>query len=633
MMLKKFLLTWLCLPLLTALPLQISCAAPANASEPAAAEIQVADDLWALSQSFAGEAPQTADQAAPVPASPFAVTLRQQDQLMQITITMEPGSYIYRDSLKAGVNGQALQPDRLPAGTALTDIQGTHEVFYKELTLSYVLNPDFAGSEFKFSCQGCSADGICFPPASYTTTLQAFVTPPASAADGVAAGVWSATAAAPDDSRISPVPAAAADAAAQVQSLPAGGEDQQVLSQLDDNFILGLGLCFVLGLLLDLTPCVLPMLPVISAMAAGSAQSSRAQVIRQNAGYALGLCLVYTLLGLLFASAGAYLQGILQHPLFISAVALVLLLLALVCADVFKLPQAQRFNTYLQNFAARQERGRFGSALILGGVSALIASPCTSAPLAGALLYVMQTGSMVKGAAAFFCIGLGMAAPLFVVVLCGASLLRRCSRFSQQIRKLLAVLLVLAAVYLLRSLLPPTVAAAALAAAAALGLIYIGAAPALRHFRQKSYLPALLLAAVSLGLFQTIFQALAPRETPAGTQTFIAVDSLAELDCFNSEKVLLDFTAAWCTNCKAMEAGVFADPEFMQLAEQLDLTLVQFDITDVDDPRVQEAIDHFRLFGVPYVMVLDQGEVKAAAAGYQDLEQIRKLAVDALALN
>ncbi len=636
MMLKNFLFTLLVLPFTAVLYL---ASAAASAAEPAE-EIQVADDLWALSQSFAGEPLPAETQSAPSPASPFAVTLLQQEQQLQVSIKMADGSYIYRDSLKAEVNGLQLQPQMLPAGTKIEDIQGTHEVFFTELSLTYDLRSDFAGAEFKFSSQGCSADGICFPPATHTIRLQDFVpysssdTKPAAAvllpAEQAAGSTADTQTTAAPDPGVTPLQAAAAP---DVQNWSAGSEDQQVLSLLGDNFILGLGLCLVLGLLLDLTPCVLPMLPVISAMAAGSAHCSRAQVVRQNAGYALGLCLVYTLLGLLFASAGAYLQGILQHPLFIGAVSLVLLLLALVCADVLKLPQARRFNNYLQNFAARQERGRFGSALILGGVSALIASPCTSAPLAGALLYVMQTGSMAKGAAAFFCIGLGMAAPLFVVGLCGSSLLRRCGRFSLQIRKLLAVLLVIAAVYLLRSLLPPQLTAVLLAAVAALGLLFVGAAPAIQHLRQKSYLPALLLAAVSLGLFQTIFSALAPREAPAGAQTFIVVDSLEELAGFNADKVLLDFTAAWCTNCKTMEARVFSDPEFTQMARQLNLTLVQFDITDVDDPRVQEAIERFKLFGVPYVMVLDRGEVKAAAAGYQDLEQIRKLAADALALN
>lgn len=665
-----------------------SAARSASASD----GLTISSDLLQLSQSFGSSADSkaaaslaaAADAAA---AQPFQAELLQRGDLIEVQLQMAPGAYVYQESLKASGTNLSLETEavKLPPAVSHQDIQGDHQVYFDSLTLHYPVKncSNAAPAEFTFTYQGCDSAGICYPPAKVklavdtallsqdlsaklqqSSLLEQASAPAANSEYGTAAdaapAAKSSTAAhaitaikSPD----TPAADASSDTRPQAPAQPQT-QDGQILTVLSSNFALGLLLCFGLGILLDLTPCVLPMLPIISAMTAGSVNATRMQVIKQNIGYSAGLCTVYTLLGLLFASVGASLQGILQHPAFLITIALLLVICALACIDVLQLPLPQKFNNALQNFAGKRQQGRFSSAFILGGVSALIASPCTSAPLAGALLYVMQTGSLVKGAAAFCAIGLGMAAPLFIIGLFGSELIKKAGRFAQSIKKILAVLLTAAALYLVRTLLDDTLFALLMGLVIALGVFYIGFNNARGHLRSGQFLPMVLLTLVSLALWQNVYSLCAPTElsstssgTAAGTKTvsasiFTRIDSLSELKQYvqsagssenstgagaksegseEGRRILLDFTAAWCTNCKAMEKGVFASEEFAALAQERGLTLLQFDITDVDDPKVQEMISHFKLFGVPYLVVIEDGVPVRTAAGLQSLEEIKGL--------
>ena len=675
-----------------------SSSGSAASSAAASDGLTISSDLLQLSQSFGSSAdskaaasPATAADAAA--AQPFQAELLQRGDVIEVQLKMAPGAYVYQESVKASGTNLSLETEavKLPPAVSHQDIQGDHQVYFDSLTLHYPIKScsNAAAAEFTFTYQGCDSAGICYPPAKVKLAVDTALlsqdlsaklqqsslseqasAPAANSEDGTAADDAGAAPAAKSSTAAHAITAIkspdtpAADASTDTPQSPSQlqtqrqSQDGQILRALSSNFALGLLLCFGLGILLDLTPCVLPMLPIISAMTAGSVNAPRVQVIKQNIGYSAGLCTVYTLLGLLFASVGASLQGILQHPAFLITIALLLVICALACIDVLQLPLPQKFNNALQNFAGKRQQGRFSSAFILGGVSALIASPCTSAPLAGALLYVMQTGSLVKGAAAFCAIGLGMAAPLFIIGLFGSELIKKAGRFAQSIKKILAVLLTAVALYLVRTLLDDTLFALLMGLVIALGVFYIGFNNARGHLRSGQFLPMVLLTLVSLALWQNVYSLCAPTElsstssgTAAGTKTvsasiFTRIDSLSELKQYvqsagssenstgagaksegseEGRRILLDFTAAWCTNCKAMEKGVFASEEFAALAQERGLTLLQFDITDVDDPKVQEMISHFKLFGVPYLVVIEDGVPVRTAAGLQSLEEIKGL--------
>ena len=577
----KFLLTALLLPWL----LQ-----PCAAQE----ELTLDPSLLQLAQSVGQQSAQT--------AQPFDVQWSQEGQSVTVSFTLEPGAYIYQDSIKVTAENALISLNQLPPAAAHQDIQGQQQVYFDGFAVKLTVERWSGTPALTISYQGCSSDGICFPPAQSSFTLDPALLP----------------------AQAQSVPVSASDAAAA----PAQTElsaDAQISRLLDQNFILGLLLCIGFGVLLDLTPCVLPMLPVFSAMLAGGSKLSKAQIVRQDLGYSAGLCLTYTVLGLLFALLGASLQGVLQHPALHAVIAALLVICALGCADIIKLQLPVRLTAGLQNQAARFTSGSFSSALILGVISALIASPCTSAPLAGALLYVLSSGDLVKGAAAFFCIGLGMALPLFIIGLFGSSLLKKAGRFSSIIKKVLASLLVIAAVYLCRQLLNTEIYYYILSTVVFGAVIYCGYEFILDHEHGVQMFPAVLLFGAAFFISEAVYMNYDPQresaDAPAGG--FTRITSLSELKQYQQGIVLMDFTAAWCTNCQVMDQEVFSTQEFAALTA--DMTKLQFDITNVDDPKVQEMLKTFKIFGVPYVLVLKDGKPAGSAAGYQSLEQLQAL--------
>ena len=557
-------------------------------------ELQLDASLLELSASTAADSAE----------QPFTLNLTQQEHLVKAEFTLAPGAYIYKDSLKLAADKAVFSLDPLPQAQLHQDIQGQHEVYFNTLSLSLRLETAADNASVTLTYQGCSADGICYPPTSASLHLQPVSSPKAS-------------------------PDMAADAnPSATDGNTAQSTDSRISTLLADNFILGLILCIGLGILLDLTPCVLPMLPVVSAMAAGGNNKSRRQVLVQNLSYSLGLCCCYTVLGLLFAAVGASLQGILQHPALLITIALLLVVCALGCVDIIKLQLPSTLNIKLQQTASHYTSGSLGAAFILGIISALIASPCTSAPLAGALLYVLNSGDLIKGAAAFFAIGLGMSIPLCLIGILGRTALKKAGRFSQMIKKALASILVIAALYLCRNLMAEDIYLYALSSLIFAAIIYIGYERIIDEEKNVQFFPAILLFAGAYFLSEAVYTLSAgnqahPNEEPSSVSAiFTPIHSLNDLNAYQDKKVFLDFTAAWCTNCQVMEERVFNTEAFAQ--HSADYVKLQLDITDTSDPEVKAALEHFKIFGVPYFVLLQNGEVQRNAAGYMELDDMLK---------
>ena len=559
--------------------------------------IALNDDLLNLSASVA--TPANA-------AQPFALTLEQSGAAVTASFTMAPGAYIYQDSIKFSAEHALFSLDPLPPSTSYQDLQGSHEVYFDKLNLRFKLERIEEGASISLSYQGCSADGICYPPVTQTLSLDV-----------------AAAQAALNDTPLS----YASDTAFATANATPQTTDGKISSLLSDSFLLGLLFCIGFGILLDLTPCVLPMLPIVSAMAAGGSNKSKGQVIVQNLSYSLGLCCTYTLLGLLFAAAGASLQGILQHPIFLLALSLLLVVCALGTVDIIKLQLPQALNAKLQNTASHYTKGSLASAFILGIVSALIASPCTSAPLAGALLYVLKSGDLIKGALAFFAIGVGMSLPLFFIGVFGSRVLKKAGRFSQMIKRALASLLVIAALYLCRNLMPVDIYLYALSSLIFAAIIYIGYERILDREKNVQFFPAVLLFAGAYFISEAVYTI---NGSPSPnvphieqSKVFTKLNSLEELNnTYADKKIFLDFTAAWCTNCQVMEKSVFNTQDFAAWTN--DYVRLQFDITDTNDPKVKAMLEHFKIFGVPYFVVLENGEITNAATGIMSLKQMRQ---------
>ena len=563
----------------------------------------------------------TTSAALSTPDLPFAVSASCAENSVHFTLRLAPGSYIYRDSIVLTTQSGSLimaQP-KLPQASTHQDSMGTNQVYFDQLDFEVPILSAHEGDELILSYQGCDDQGICYPPqnfsvklphaieSSYTTLDQHThdTIPTAPSEDG---GFW----------RLLLNPSD-------------GGAISDFISQ---NLAFGLILCFLLGIGLDLTPCVLPMLPIFSAMLVAKPTEGKvplSAVLRQNAAYALGLSLSYMVLGLIFAALGASFHGVLQHPAVTCTIAVLLLICAAACAGLIELKVPSFITGPLQRRISTVNTKSFGGAFALGVVSAIVASPCTSAPLAGALIYVMQSGNTLLGAAVFLVIGLGMATPLLVIGIFGGRFLRHGGMVGEMLKRLLALLLLFAAYFITRHLMgqaEPFICSLLVFIAS---IYLIGS---IIYFIIKHRLTLPLICAVTLVslvptyyAYSTVFDQVKPEAQPLYTG-FTKVTSLNELTALTrGQPSFITFTAAWCTNCRYMAHHVYNEPDFLKLSSEFKRIVV--DITDTNDAKTKELISHFNVMGVPYIVTLDdKGQIHSSHIGIADQDMVRAIVLD-----
>jgi thiol:disulfide interchange protein DsbD len=326
---------------------------------------------------------------------------------------------------------------------------------------------------------------------------------------------------------------------------------------------------FILGLALAFTPCVLPMLPILSSVIFGSQGGKAVSKARASAlafSYVLGMALVYALAGVLMAALGGSVQRALQSPIALAAFALLLLALSGSLFGLYELRLPHSWHQQIDRLAGRQKGGSVLGAFALGGISTLVASPCITAPLAGVLAFIAQTGSMSLGAGLLFVMALGMGLPLLFIAIEARILIPSTGIWMVWLQRTLGVLLVATAAWIASPLLQNNDVAGSLK-------IVNG---------------------------QKIHQ--------VGELSFIVIQSPSELDAQLSKAkedkklVLLDFYAEWCISCKEMEVSTFADPEVIKELKQF--VLIQADVTK-NSADNQALLKRFGLFGPPGILIFN----------------------------
>lgn len=564
------------------------------------------------------------------PALPFMVDASLSEDTVHFTISMASGAYIYRDSIVLTSNSGSLllaQPN-LPEAIEHEDSMGTHQVYFDELQFDVSILSARSGDELTLSYQGCDAQGICYPPQNYSLELIQDVKVSYTKLDQAAQNTTT-------PAQPTPQSAEPSDAQSLWSLLSTETEGSAISDFITQNLGIGLLLCFLLGIGLDLTPCVLPMLPIFSALIVskprGCKNVSFAILLRQNLGYALGLSLCYMVLGLIFAALGASFHGFLQHPLVTCTIALLLLVCAAACADLIELKVPGFITGPLQERISKVNTKSMGGAFALGVVSAIIASPCTSAPLAGALLYVMQSGNTLMGALVFFVIGLGMATPLLIIGLFGGRYLMKGGMVGDLVKRLLAVVLLFAAYFITRHLMgqaEPFI----LSLTVFIASLYVIGSIIYFIIKHRLTLTWVSIAAL-LALLPTYlsYHALFSQVRPEAVQPyegFTKVTSLSQLQALQKNgPAFVTFTASWCTNCRYMAHHIYNQAEFLTLSAGL--TRIVIDISDANNPQTKELINHFRVIGVPYIVTLDdQGQIHSSHIGLASSEMVRDIVLD-----
>ncbi|MES2741969.1 MAG: protein-disulfide reductase DsbD [Pseudomonadota bacterium] len=579
------------------------------------------------------------------PEQAFQITTEVRDaRSVVVSWTIAPHYHLYRERLGFKAEGGAvLAEPKLPAGVRTFDENFNKEMEIYENSLVVQLPVSQAGAApfaLKVDYQGCADAGLCYPPAqaSYRIDLSTpGVVKALPATDGAPGPVLSAalaaTPAAAPLAGAAPLSAPAASVSAVAATSAAPDEDDSSLAQrtLQSGNLWRIGAAFlVFGLLLSFTPCVLPMVPILSSIIVGEGTVSRSRGLLLASAYCLGMALVYTALGVGAGLAGEGLAGALQKPWVLLTFGALLVGLALSMFDVYQLQLPSSLQTSLSQTGG-QGGGRFIGVFVMGALSALIVGPCVAGPLAGALLYISQTRNAWIGGWALFFMAVGMSVPLLLTGLSAGSLLPRAGAWMNHVKKVFGLLLIAVAIWMISPVFSTTVMMVLWGGFAILCAVFLRVGEALPpHATLSGYVGKMLgLVFFVIGLFELTGAASSGKDilqplshlgvgtaantagatavgaTPSGAR-FTRVRNLAELEqtlAASKTPAMLDFYADWCVSCKEMEHNTFSDPKVG--AAMNNIRLLQVDVT-ANNAEDRALMKKFSLFGPPGIILFNK---------------------------
>ncbi|MCS3508000.1 protein-disulfide reductase DsbD [Achromobacter sp. JUb104] len=569
----------------------------------------------------------------PEKAFVFSAQMAAPDTL-ELHYKVAPGYYMYRERFGitiSPIGATTLGEAVYPKGEVKYDptFEKDMEVFHKDVMIRVPVGAGGQPFTLTLTGQGCADAGLCYPPMDSSVKL----TPVAGGyalADGAGAQ------------------AAPAGSSGGLSALVKAGDTGLADALGGLGWAKTAGVFLVLGLLLAFTPCVLPMIPILSSIVLGGAtqaRPSRGRGLALAATYVLGMSVVYTALGVAAGLSGAGLAAWLQTPWILTLFAILLTVLALAMFDVFTFQMPSGVQAKLSERSSRVPGGRYTGALLMGALSALIVGPCVAAPLAGALLYISQTGDVVLGGSALFAMAWGMGVPLLIVGASSGALLPKAGPWMDGVKRLFGMLLLATAWWMLIPVVPTWVQMSGWAFLAVVSAVMLrafdalpaGAGAARMFGKGLGLLLALAAAAWLLGaasggrdVLQPLSHLAARGDASVGTAVtkgelqFTRVRNNAELDALlaqSTQPVMLDFYADWCVSCREMERFTFTDPGVAQ--RMSGMLLVQADVTanNADD---RALLKRFRLFGPPGIMFFEPGGKElpdARVVGFQDAKR------------
>ncbi|BEI24493.1 protein-disulfide reductase DsbD [Vibrio fluvialis] len=542
----------------------------------------------------------------------FPFSYFQQGNQVYLDWQVKDGYYLYQDRISISADKVTLGDYQLQQGQPYHDeFFGDVTIYTTPLSVTLPLRDYQDGARLIVQYQGCAKAGFCYPPETLVITLDSFSFD--------------------QPAEVTPAPSASANnAAVTTDSAPASQQDS-LASQLADAWWTPL-LFLLLGIGLAFTPCVLPMYPILTSIVLGGGQLSHRRALLLSFVYVQGMALTYTLLGLVVASAGLQFQAALQHPYVLIGLSALFVLLAASMFGLYTLQLPSRMQTWLSNLSNQQQGGSLAGVFAMGAISGLVCSPCTTAPLSGALLYVAQSGDLLTGGVALYALALGMGIPLILVAVFGNRLLPRAGMWMERVKTLFGFILLAAPIFLLERLLPEfwSTALWSLLGLAAFGWLY----------HVKNSLPfagwkqSLLGIIAILGLLASAQPLLnhwmMPEQAATQAQPAIAFTRIANVDDLNRElasakaagkPVMLDFYADWCVACKEFDKYTFHHPDVEQKLKNF--VLLQADVTR-NQPQDIELLKQMQVLGLPTIEFWNaQGErvSNARITGFQPAEQ------------
>lgn len=552
------------------------------------------------------------------PDQAFKLTISPQDKsTVQASFTIAPGHYLYRDRIKFESKNATIDRIDLPKGEIKKDPNfGEMEVFHQSFVAKIVLKNipnNLQKVTLQASFQGCSEKGLCYSPIHKTIEV-------ALSSNTVNPEITKSN----DD---------------QATTLLKGGKLWLI--------IIGF---FSFGLLLALTPCVLPMIPILSGIIVGDKKvhhhaTSRLHAFNLSLAYVFGMSLSYSLAGVAAGLSGQLLSNALQSPWMLGSTALVFVFLSFSMFGFYELRLPSGIENRMVNVANGIKGGQFIGVFTMGALSALIVSPCVAAPLAGALIYISQTHDVLLGGIALFALSIGMGVPLLLIGASAGHVLPKAGIWMTTVRNFFGILMLGVAIYMISPVISLSLQMILWAALLIIPAIYLHA---LDPLPENSSAPSRLLKGIGIMLLalgvtmiigaasgaKSAWQPLAGLTAQKTNQTssalsFKRIHSIGELEAnlqnAKGKLVMLDFYADWCVACKELEQFTFSDPAVKQALQ--DAVLLQADVT-ANSPEEVALLNRFKLFGPPGIIFFNKSGKEITplkVIGYQSPEDFMKV--------
>ncbi|WP_252736510.1 MULTISPECIES: protein-disulfide reductase DsbD [unclassified Psychrosphaera] len=553
----------------------------------------------------------------------FVFNFSQNDDEVTLSWEIADGYYLYADKFQFAADNLTIEATEKPDATQIEDeFFGVVDVYFFESEIKVTVANVSENAELKVRYQGCAKAGLCYQPISKTVPVDKFSSATSTSDGSSTAATFSAL--------------TEQNKTTYLNNDTSGDSTQNILADRlnSENFAWVLLIFFGLGVGLAFTPCVFPMFPILSGIIAGQENLTARKGLYLAFIYVQGMALTYSLLGLIVASAGAQFQAALQHPAILISVSLIFIGLAGAMFGWYNLQLPSSWTSKLTQVSNNQKSGNVVGVFMMGLLSGLIASPCTTAPLTGALLYVAQTGDLVIGFVTLYVLSLGMGLPLLVIGLSGGKLLPKAGNWMNFVKNLFGFILLAIPVILLDRFVEfhwvlITAGVWVLAMAAYFHHEYLNSVKA--SVKSVFWLVSYVFLFFGLALVAWPHLKLLPNNGGAIAEhsevTFVKVVSIADIEKeiliakSNGQGVMLDLYADWCAACKEFEAFTFSDKQVQN--EMKKLRMLQVDMTENSELDI-EIMEKFQILGLPTILFFDNAGnelERRRVTGFMNAEQ------------
>ncbi len=541
------------------------------------------------------------------PDEAFQFTIKKNPQSIEAAFFIAKDYYLYRNKLKVEFDHVPQNQILLPTSEIKTDPHfGKTEIYHDTLNASIPYDPNHPPKEISFTYQGCSQKGLCYPPITKGFKFDSIQNNNSSASNS--------------NSEV---------------------DTMQYLLQSQHIGLILLGF-FIAGLLLSLTPCVLPMIPILSSIIFAShkrlSDQTRLKDFFLSLSYVGGVSFTYTLIGIFAGLSGNLITTSIQSPLLMMILGVVFILLDLSMFDLYALKLPHFIENFIATSILRVEGGRYLNVFIIGMISSLVLSPCIAPPLAGAIIYINQSRDFVLGGLALFTLSIGMSMPLLLIGIFSDQWLPKRGHWMIIVKELIGFVLIAMGLFIMSPLFPENIdqiAYSALLLALSIYLLF-----AARRFKYKAmswvHLSAFATLIASILLFGLTLQKINMSDNESISNTtkpnhvsvlpFKQIQSLddlsRELNQRDNKIIMLDFYADWCVSCKEYEKLTFSNPKVKEHLNEY--SLLQVDVTQ-NNAKHKALLKHFNLYGPPAILFFDKqhNELRTfRIVGYKNASQM-----------